>query len=450
MKVTFPSTHNAFQVTAPKGTMISFSETPTEVVDGVYVIGDDGSVNIDDGFLTDTIYLSVEGEDYTVTGSARVVYPAEGVTIRAGSSVLPFKKKAKGGDGGGSDAYYQTSTDLIELNGMVYEEDIYMGYLDMSKYGLNSLPDKMLRTNYAQSYIHLANWLVNTSDNFVMVWRNMGNPSTAGQWPTFFSDIPHMTDAANATDTMQYNFWSDRKVINLRWGGTYTGDSYISYETPYDYDNYWAFIKDNDCITILKSHDRTSWVYVTSMPFIAYTEQSDKSIYLFNDYPIRVMDCGLVAFKVFGANGRLMHDYIASTDNLHAGLIDMVDGLFFRPSADGMTVCRYDIFTDILQHRGTLNNGEFITQMTIWGTDEGIIPADMGDVEIVLHSPTTADAVGYIVSFEEYTEPINAGQSVTIPLADFTSAAGWYYTVTISNDVIPSKVQFYITTKSEV
>lgn len=108
MKVTFASTHNALAVKAPAGTMVSFSETPTEVVDGVYVIGDEGYLTIDDGFLTDTIYLSTTGEDHTVTGGARVAYPLypdTSVVVRAGSSVYPFKKKSKGGGGssGGAD-----------------------------------------------------------------------------------------------------------------------------------------------------------------------------------------------------------------------------------------------------------------------------------------------------------------------------------------------------------
>lgn len=102
MKVTFSSTHSAFSVTAPSGTLVSLSGTPTELADGVYSIGSDGNINIDEGFLTDTIYLSTEGTDYTVARGARVAYPAEGVTIRAGASVLPFKKAAKGGGGDAS------------------------------------------------------------------------------------------------------------------------------------------------------------------------------------------------------------------------------------------------------------------------------------------------------------------------------------------------------------
>ena len=100
MKITFSNTHNAFQVIAPKGTLISLSATPTALADGVYVIGDEGVINIDDQQLTDSIYLSTAGSDYTVANGQRVAYPLgdDSVIIRAGGSAIPFKKKAKGGD----------------------------------------------------------------------------------------------------------------------------------------------------------------------------------------------------------------------------------------------------------------------------------------------------------------------------------------------------------------
>ena len=36
MKVTFSSTHSAFSVKAPAGTLVSLTGTPTEAVDGVH------------------------------------------------------------------------------------------------------------------------------------------------------------------------------------------------------------------------------------------------------------------------------------------------------------------------------------------------------------------------------------------------------------------------------
>ena len=99
MKVTFDNVYNAFQIIAPKGTMISFTGEPTALADGVYLVGDDGIINLDEQFLTDTLYLSTEGTDYAVTGGMRVTYPLgdETVIIRAGSSTIPFSKGGKGG-----------------------------------------------------------------------------------------------------------------------------------------------------------------------------------------------------------------------------------------------------------------------------------------------------------------------------------------------------------------
>lgn len=118
MKVTFSSTHSAFSVKAPAGTLISLTGTPTEAVDGVYTIGDEGCINIDEQMLTKDIYLSITGEDYTVAAGARIAYPAEGVEVRAGSSVLPFKTGGKGGGGGsGGGCTYRGTTTTAISNG---------------------------------------------------------------------------------------------------------------------------------------------------------------------------------------------------------------------------------------------------------------------------------------------------------------------------------------------
>jgi hypothetical protein len=102
MKVTFSSTHNAFGVKAPKGTLVSLTATPTQAGDGVYTIGDEGYILIDDGILTDTIYLSIQDEDYTVERGARVAHPEDlSWEVRAGQSVLPYIGKAKSSGGGG-------------------------------------------------------------------------------------------------------------------------------------------------------------------------------------------------------------------------------------------------------------------------------------------------------------------------------------------------------------
>jgi hypothetical protein len=119
MKVTFDNVYNAFQIIAPKGTMISFTGEPTALADGVYLVGDDGIINLDEQFLTDTLYLSTEGTDYTVTGGMRVTYPLgdETVIIRAGSSTIPFSKGGKGGGGSGGGCNYKGTTTTPISNG---------------------------------------------------------------------------------------------------------------------------------------------------------------------------------------------------------------------------------------------------------------------------------------------------------------------------------------------
>ena len=107
MKITFTSTHNAWSVKAPKGTLISLTGEPTVIKDGVYVVGDDGSYTIDDGVLTDSIYLSTEGSDYTAERGARVCYPTEGIEVRAGSNVAPFIGMGSGSGSGGVESGFE-------------------------------------------------------------------------------------------------------------------------------------------------------------------------------------------------------------------------------------------------------------------------------------------------------------------------------------------------------
>ena len=118
MKVTFDNAYSAFQVIAPKGTMISYTATPTAIADGVYVIGDEGSICIDDQ-LTDTLYLSTVGSDYTVTGGQRVVYPLgdTSVIIRGNISTVPFKSGGKGGGGSGDGTHYKGTTTTALTDG---------------------------------------------------------------------------------------------------------------------------------------------------------------------------------------------------------------------------------------------------------------------------------------------------------------------------------------------
>lgn len=102
MKVIFSSTHSAFQVKAPAGTLVSLGFEPTEIVDGVYVVDDSGVIGIDEQRNTNTVYLNIDAEDYNVTpGQSMAQIPEIGVQVFAGSSAIsyPFKKSGKGGGG---------------------------------------------------------------------------------------------------------------------------------------------------------------------------------------------------------------------------------------------------------------------------------------------------------------------------------------------------------------
>lgn len=117
MKITFSTPHSAFYVKAPKDTMVCLFEEPTTVKDGVYVIGDEGAVSIDEGWQADAIYLSTTGTDYTVADGQKVAHPAEGVEIRASFSAVPFKVSGKGGGGSSGGCNYKGTTTTAISNG---------------------------------------------------------------------------------------------------------------------------------------------------------------------------------------------------------------------------------------------------------------------------------------------------------------------------------------------
>lgn len=117
MKITFSTPHSAFYVKAPKDTMVCLFEEPTTIKDGVYVIGDEGAVSIDEGWQADAIYLSTAGTDYTVADGQKVAHPAEGVEIRAGLSAVPFKVSGKGGGGSSGGCNYKGTTTTAISNG---------------------------------------------------------------------------------------------------------------------------------------------------------------------------------------------------------------------------------------------------------------------------------------------------------------------------------------------
>ena len=120
MKITFSSMLSTFVVHALEGTLVSLSATPTEIGDGVYAVGDSGMVLVDEEYQTDTIYLSTEGEDYTVEAGKRICYPAEDIVVWGGNAPdrSPFKVSGKGGGGsGGDNTHYKGTTTTAISNG---------------------------------------------------------------------------------------------------------------------------------------------------------------------------------------------------------------------------------------------------------------------------------------------------------------------------------------------
>lgn len=193
---------------------------------------------------------------------------------------------------------------------------------------------KALRTNFSQSKILLSNWIVNYSDNFEFMFKINSNPSTRGLWPKLLWN--------NKDNLIQFNLYSGRHVINVRWNNKYTGDSAIAYETPYDYINYYIVEKQQNYFKIYRltmiDGERTLMV-AQELSDCSPDTVSPDTIFLFNDSAEDVMDMNFYYLKVYSKDNDILHHYLPYSLNSVVGLKDMVtDDFFTSENANTFTI----------------------------------------------------------------------------------------------------------------
>lgn len=120
-----------------------------------------------------------------------------------------------------------------------------------------------IRTNYLQGAFIDSRFVYTPQDTIKIYIKNMASPRAYGDWPAI------LTRAAGASNSpmLGYNLWNNRKVINARYDGQYSGDSVLSYSDPYDYDNIYCFELAKNVFNIYKGASIDDLTLTASLTF---------------------------------------------------------------------------------------------------------------------------------------------------------------------------------------
>lgn len=176
-------------------------------------------------------------------------------------------------------------------------------------------------------HIILANWAYQLTDKFEFVYRMVSNPNTMGNWPSILGT----SQSTSAEMFLQYNFWGGRTVMNIAYHGSWAGDGNMSYETPYDYENYYKIAADGGTFTLYKgpSRDNISTVCFQKV-FPTGAVPIDTMATLFPLHEGR-LDMEFYRLKVWDENDQLLHDYRPIPD----GICDAVTHYKFMATTTG-------------------------------------------------------------------------------------------------------------------
>ena len=150
----------------------------------------------------------------------------------------------------------------------------------------------------------------------------ISNPNTMGNWPGLLC----ATQRNSFSDkiALQYNFWSGRTVLNIGYHGGYTGDGQVSYNSPFDYENYYKLVADGGTFTMYKGASINN---ITQQCFqYVFTDGSGAANSMITLFPFLDgrLDMNFYSLKVWDANGNLIHHYRPITD----GVCDVVQNYY--------------------------------------------------------------------------------------------------------------------------
>lgn len=185
-----------------------------------------------------------------------------------------------------------------------------------------------IRTNRVAINVTLSNWIYRGTDKFEYIWKNNSAPS--GNWPLHIST----PSSNNWPLLLQYNLYSSRRVMNIQYMGTWSGDSNYSYDSPLDYSNYYCLTCYGDKTftmtkgpSLLGVHDATVFniTHGGTPTDVDYTPPV-----LYATSGTNAGDFDFFGIKVW-RNGEVIHDYRPIQD----GIYDLVDQTTYPISIQG-------------------------------------------------------------------------------------------------------------------
>lgn len=262
-----------------------------------------------------------------------------------------------------------------------------------------------IRTNYSDLSFTL-DWVYRRTDTFELVYKMARTPLQTGQWPSLIGT----TIATNAVLYIQWNLYSNRRVMNIAYDGQWSGDGVVSYDSPFDYTNYYRLVVNggsfnlykgttlNNINTLAFSYSKTNGVGTDTLPVMLFPLNGAMRTDL-EFYRLSVV-----------RNGAVIHNYLPIED----GIIDMVSGTEFAASSTGHINgqissgwrCVYYYSFDGL----TLLHIEFVPygSNATWGAGKEWSDSAGGTAVIGILEDITADISVYRVVPESYLPNSNA------------------------------------------
>lgn len=180
-----------------------------------------------------------------------------------------------------------------------------------------------IRTNNVALNIPLMNWIYRTSDKLQLFVKQASKGT--GNWPAVLA-----LAISDPNLYLQYNYYSNRTVMNVKHGGSYSGDSNYSYDSVNDFVNYYMFELDGSNFSINKGTSFNDLSPIVQRSLGTATDTDLTAPYLYPTNGTNLPDHIFYRLAVYRA-GVLIHDYHPYS----GGVIDVVDGTVYQTSATG-------------------------------------------------------------------------------------------------------------------
>lgn len=174
-------------------------------------------------------------------------------------------------------------------------------------------------------------WIYNLSDKFEFTYKMNATPSQGGNWPWVLG----VANVSTADIVIQFNLWGGRTVMNFGYNGSWAGDGEVSYNSPYDYTNYYTIKGEAGHFTLLRGATLDA---INETVFTRNFTDADGDTTL----PVKILgvfqssntlDMNLYKIDVWDKNDVLIHSYRANTD----GLVDLVTNNVIDANVTGYT-----------------------------------------------------------------------------------------------------------------